>query len=91
MQETLSDSRCRSLSFRQGMQETLYQTEDAGKTLSAADAGVSPSDSGCRRLSIRQSLLHMLSDRVFPATAISYQTESLLHMLSDRVSPATAI
>ena len=32
-------------SIIQRMQETLYQT---------ADAGVSPSDSGCRRLSIRQ-------------------------------------
>ena len=34
--DSLSDSRCRSLSFRQRMQETLLQT---------ADAGVSPLDS----------------------------------------------
>ena len=37
--------------MRQCMQETLYQT---------ADAGVSPSDSGCRRLSIRQRMQEIL-------------------------------
>ena len=31
---SLSDSGCRSLSFRQRMQETLYQTEDAEVSLS---------------------------------------------------------
>ena len=40
-----------SLSIRQRMQETLYQT---------ADAGVSPSDSGCRRLPIRQPMQETL-------------------------------
>ena len=30
---SLSDSGCRSLSFRQQMQESLYQTADAGDTL----------------------------------------------------------
>ena len=29
--DTLSDSRCRSLSIRQRLQESLNQTEDAGK------------------------------------------------------------
>ena len=37
--------------MRQRMQETLYET---------ADAGVSPSDSGCRRLSIRQRMQESL-------------------------------
>ena len=36
--DSLSDSGCKSFSFRQWMQDTPYQT---------ADAGVSPSDSGC--------------------------------------------
>ena len=36
------------------MQESLYQTVDAGHSLSEADVGDSVSDSGCRRLSIRQ-------------------------------------
>ena len=52
---------------------TLYQTADAGDTLSA---------SGCRRLSIRQRMqeklyqtavervLHPLSDRVSPVSAV---------------------
>ena len=35
------------VSIKQQMQETLYQTADAGDT---------PSDSGCRRLSIRQGM-----------------------------------
>ena len=40
--DTLSENGCRSLSIRQRMQETLYQTA----------AGVPLSDSGCRRHSI---------------------------------------
>ena len=52
--DTLSDSRFRKLSIRRWMQETLYQT---------ADAGVSLSDFG-------QSLLHQLSDREYPASAV---------------------
>ena len=58
--DTLSDSGCRSLSIRQRMQETLYQT-DAGmqETIyQTADAEVSLSDSGCRRHSITQRM-HM--------------------------------
>ena len=39
------------LSIRQRMQETLYQT---------ADAGVSLSDSGCRSLSIRHRMKETL-------------------------------
>ena len=39
--------------MRQRMQETLYQTADAG-VYQTADAGDSLSDGGCRRLSIRQ-------------------------------------
>ena len=51
--------------MRQRMQESLYQTADAGDSPSdsgcrtlyqTADAGVSLSDSGCRRLSIRQRM-----------------------------------
>ena len=42
------------------MQETLYQTADAGDTLSEADAEVSLSDSGCRRHSIRQRMQETL-------------------------------
>ena len=38
-------------SIRQRMQETLYQTADAGDSLS---------DSGCRRLSIRQRMQETL-------------------------------
>ena len=51
MQQSVSDSGCRSFSFRQWMQESLYQTADAGDYLS---------DSGCRRLSIRQRLQETL-------------------------------
>ena len=47
MQETLSVSRCRSLSIRQRMQESFHQTADAGDSLS---------DSGRRCLSIRQRM-----------------------------------
>ena len=43
------------------MQESLYQTADAGDTLSEADAGVSLSDSGCRSLSIR----HLRQETLF--------------------------
>ena len=56
---SLSDSGCKSLSFRQRMQESLNQTADAGdilmrkrmqeKLYQTADAEVSLSDSGCRR------------------------------------------
>ena len=38
----------------QRMQETLYQTGDAGDTLSTGDAGDTLWDSGYRRHSIRQ-------------------------------------
>ena len=54
--DTLSDSGFRSLSIRQRMQETLYQTADAEVSIrqrmqetlyQTADAGVSQSDIGC--------------------------------------------
>ena len=47
------------------MQETLYQTADAGERYQTADAGVFLSDSGCRCLSIRQGMqeyLHQTAD-----------------------------
>ena len=56
---SLSDSGCRIHSIRQRMQRSLYQTADAGDTLSAkmqeslyqtADAGITLSASGCRML-----------------------------------------
>ena len=58
-EESPSDSGCRSLSIRQGMQETLYQTGDA-RDYQTADAGDSLSDSGCRRLFIRQRMKETL-------------------------------
>ena len=57
--DTLSDSGCRSLSIKQRMQKSLYQTADAEDTLS---------DSGC--ICLIERLLHPLSDRVFPASAV---------------------
>ena len=42
----LSDSRCRRHSFREWMQETLYQTAGAETLYQTADAEVSLSDSG---------------------------------------------
>ena len=52
------DRGCRSHSIRQRMQETLYQT---------ADAGVSQSDSiRC----LIECLLHPLSDRESPASCV---------------------
>ena len=48
------------------MQETLYQTADAGVSLETADAGVSLSDSGSRSISIRQRMqeyLHKTANR----------------------------
>ena len=50
-QDTLSDCGCISLSIRQRMQETLYQTADAEDTLS---------DCGCISLSIRQRMQESL-------------------------------
>ena len=47
--DTLSDSGCGSLSIRQRMQETFYQTAVQESLHQTADAGVSPSDSGLRR------------------------------------------
>ena len=78
--DTLSDSGYRSLSIRQRMQETLYQT---------VDAGVSLSDSRRRRHSIRQRMQETLCQtaEAFYQTAV----ERLLHPLSDRVSPASAV
>ena len=42
------------------MQKSLYQTADAGDTLSEADAEVSLSDIECRRHSIRQRMQETL-------------------------------
>ena len=68
------------------MQESLYQTADAGNTLitqriqetlyATADAEVSLIHSGCRSLSIRK-----------PMQVILYQMQPL----SDRVSSASAV
>ena len=71
MQETISDSGCKRLDqttdagvfyIRQWMQETLYQT---------ADAGVSISDSGCRSLDIRQRMQETLYQTVDARDSIS--------------------
>ena len=51
---SLYQSECRRLSIRQRMQETLYQTADAGDSLS---------DSQFRRLSIRQRMQESFIDR----------------------------
>ena len=72
--DSLSDSGCRCLSIRHGMQEYLDLT---------ADAGVHRLDRGCRRLSIRQRMqetlyqtadagdcLSPLSDGETPASAV---------------------
>ena len=64
MQDFLSRGRCKSHSIRQEMQESLYQTSDAGLSLSlfqTADAGVTIPDSGCRRHSIR----HPMQDYIY--------------------------
>ena len=42
------------------MQETLYQTADAGTLYQTTAAGVSPSEGGCRSLSIRQRMQETL-------------------------------
>ena len=55
-----SHNECGSLSTRQRMQESLYQTADAGD-FQTADAGDSLSDSGCRSLSFRQRMQDSLS------------------------------
>ena len=48
---SLSDSECRTLSIRQGMQCSLYRTADA-RMYQTANAGPFLGDSGCRRHSI---------------------------------------
>ena len=69
IQETLSESGCSRLyptadaedsPSDNMMQESLYQTADAGDSIQTADAGDSLSDSGCRRLSIRQRIQETL-------------------------------
>ena len=64
---SLSDIGCRRHSIRQRMQESLYQTADAGALYLTADAEVSLSytgdalsDSGCRRHSISQRMQESL-------------------------------
>ena len=60
-------------SIRQRMQETLYQTADAGDSLS---------DSGCRRLSIRQRMQETLYQTA--DAAYLQQTADVGDSLSDR-------
>ena len=55
----LSDSGCRSLSFRLRMQESLLKKADAG-VYQAVDAGDSHSYSGCRSVSFRQQMQESL-------------------------------
>ena len=69
--------------MRQLMQKSLYQTVDAGDTLS---------DSGCRRHSIRQPMQKSLFQTFDAGYFLSDNgCRSLLHPLSDRVSPASAV
>ena len=63
----------------QRMHETLYQTSDAGVSLSV-DAGDTLSDSGCSNLSIRQRMQETLSQT---ADAGDYQTVNAGVSLSD--------
>ena len=57
--DTLSASECRSLSIRQGTQETIYQRMQKSP-FQTADAGDTLSDCGCRSLSIRQRMQETL-------------------------------
>ena len=50
-EDTLSDSRCRTLSIRQQMQDSLYQTLDAGVSVSISDSRCKKTNNGCRFLS----------------------------------------
>ena len=70
---SLSDSRCRSISIRQRMQETLYQTAGARDSIrqpmqetiyQTADAGDSLSECLIERL------LHLLSDTESHASSV---------------------
>ena len=58
----------------QRMQETLYQT---------ADAGASLSDSGCRSLSIRQRMHETLSDSRFGRLSIRQRMRETLYPTAD--------
>ena len=58
-------------SIRKRMQETLYQTADAGDSLS---------DSGCRRLSIRQRMQQTIRQQM---QVTLYQTADAEDSLSD--------
>ena len=72
--------------MRQRMQESLYQTADAGDSLS---------DSGCRRLSIRQpmqeTLYHQRMQVSLHQTADAGDSLSDSGCMSNRVSPASAV
>ena len=65
------------------MQETLYQTADAGNTLS---------DSGCRSLSIRQRMQETLYQTADAGdSCIHCLIESFLHQMSERETSASAV
>ena len=53
---SLSDSGCRSLSVRQRMKESLYQTADAGRISSESCVGVPLLDIRCRTLSLLKTV-----------------------------------
>ena len=67
--------------IRQRMQETLYQTADAGVFHQTAYAGVSPSDIGCRTLFRTADAGSSLSDSGCRSTL--YQTADAGVSLSD--------
>ena len=70
--DSISDGGCRSLSIRQRLQESLYQTRMQETLYQIADAGDPLSDSGCRSLSIGQRVQESL-----------YQTAGAGDSLSD--------
>ena len=73
---SLSDNGCRRLSFRQRMQETLYQTADAGHSI---------------RQRMQESLYQTADARDSLSDSVRCLKERLLHSLSDGQSPASAV
>ena len=66
-----SDSECRSISIRQGMQESLYQTANAGDSLSeTVDAGDQTADAGDSLSDRCRVSPHPLSGEETPASAV---------------------
>ena len=70
------------LCIRLWMPETLYQTADAGDSLS---------DIGCRRLSIRQRMQGTLYQTLDAGDSLSDLIERLLHSLSEGETPASDV